>query len=148
MTVSFRHVPDFNLLPHNQAADIVYNGLVPWCESKGVKLSQYGNLESSQAYLDLPNPQDEYSHRKAAHSLLNIGRIQRAFRFLNIAVTPASRYNIESERLRHCVQQMQDEYLSPGDLIAATLLMGITGRFAKKGEPYAVNCTFKAKWLN
>jgi len=145
MTVCFRHVQSYDHLPRDEATRIVYDDLLPFCQSKGVELSQYGNLNSYIAHKDFHNPSHEYYSRFPTRTLLNIERIQQAFYLLPNLVTTATKYLINSAELARIVEVIQGEHLSNGDLIAAMLMRGYTARFAKKGQASQVNAEFKAK---
>jgi hypothetical protein len=147
MTIHFPPVQDFDRLPFNEANRIVYDELLPYCQSKGVQLCQYGNLNSHLAYRDFQDPSHAYYTGFSHQTLLNIGRIQRAYRFLPDFVTPTSKYQINSDRLARMVEVIQEEHLSNGDLIAAMLMRGYAARFAKRGGASQVDAEFKAKRL-
>jgi hypothetical protein len=134
-------VHDFDTLAPKVAENIVYNTLVPFCESNHVYLSKFGNHFSNEASPNHTSSMRTYYDEKTAHTLFNIERIQRAFRFIkeNISAT-STVYKTESYQLADGVALFQEEPLRQGDLIAAMLLNGITARFKDH-----VNCEFKAK---
>ncbi len=140
MTVSVKPVASFDQLSLEQAANVLYNNVIPACEAKGVKLSSYGN-HAAQGSI---NSVEKYNERKAAHTLFNVARVQTAFGALDEMIQGRSQYKSGSYGLKHRVEEHQKDYITNGDLIAAMLVKGFQARFAKQGESLDVNCEFKA----
>lgn len=141
MTVTFPRVWNFGDLPLDEAKDLLYNALVPACESKQVFLSQYGNHNALGSLKSMA----QYVAIKARKELFNVERVQNAFKFISAHFLPSTRYTQGSYGLKHTIERIQGNYLSNGDLIAAMLMNGFTARFAKRGDPMSVNCEFKLK---
>src|SRR3990167_11217717 len=141
MTVTFREVSDFHLLPDDQAVKVLYDELIPACERKKVCLSQYGNHNTFGALLSIA----DYNKKKEDKKLFDLQRIKTAFQAIPEMLQPITTYKLGSYGLKHTVEKRQNEYLTNGDLIATMLMQGYKARFAKSGEPLNVNCEFKAK---
>ena len=143
VTVSVTSVDDFDQLSTKDANVIIDNHIIPACESKGVKLSSYGNHVGKGSLSGV----EKYDEEKAAHQLFNVERIQKAFAALDAMVGQMSQYKTGSYGLKHTVENHQGEYISNGDLIVAMLLKGYDARFGKQTESMSVNCEFKVKAL-
>lgn len=137
--VQMSAVPNFDVLPPNQAEQVLYEQLVPACEAQGIKLSGYGNHATQQSLSSVA----EYNKEKAEHKLFNVARIQKAFSQVHHMVVDRSQYKTDSYGFKHVVEKSQGEYITNGDAIAAMLLHGYEARFGKRGQPVGVNCEFK-----
>lgn len=142
MTIEFRRVDGFATMPAEEASAIIYDELLPVCEEKNVKLSEYGNHNAPGSVV----PVREYESGKAAKKLFNIERIRRVIVELNRFIKEKSTYSDSSYSLKHKIEDKQGEYLTNGDLIVAMLVSGYAARFAKKDEPLDVNCFFKVEF--
>lgn len=144
VTISMNPIPNFDKISEAEAKNIVYNQIVPNCESRGVKLSKYGNHVGNGSLCSV----EQYDEDKKGENLFNIKRIQQAFSDLDKIVKPLSQYKVGSYGLKHTVEKFQKEgYICNGDLIVAMLVKGYGARFGKTNESLEVNCMFKAKVL-
>lgn len=146
--VTFHAVNNFNQLTQDEATNIIYDQLIPALEAKGVLLSEYGNHRGRGTLVNV----EEYNQKKAAHTLFNVERIQRAFASIPIIVQNVSQYKTGSYGLKHRVEEHSSQkangqigYITNGDTIVAMLLHGYEARFGKKNDDMAVNCEFKVK---
>lgn len=143
--ISFDTVDDFHQLPLDEATNILYDGLIPACETKGVMLSSYGNHAGQGSLSNI----EKYNQEKAEHKLFDVERIQKAFSSLHLIVQGTTQYKSGSYGLKHAVEnhfsQKDYKYISNGDLIVAMLLKGYDARFGKRTEAMDVNCQFKVK---
>jgi len=141
VTITLAQVSNFHELSHQEAKSILYNSVIPTCESKGVFLSSYGNHVGQGSLTTV----EKYNAEKAEHKLFDVERVQSAFAGMLGIIERASTYKVGSYGLKHVVEKHQGEYLTNGDLIAAMLLHGFEARFGKRTEQMNVNCDFKAK---
>ncbi len=143
MVVKIGQVPNFDQLTEIQARDVLYDIVIPACERKGVMLSEYGNHSGEGSLVKV----EKYTQDKAAYTLFNVSRVQRAFTELNAIIVNTSKYTANSYGLKHKVEASgRKEYLTNGDLIAAMLVKGYQARFGKRNEGLGVNCEFKVKY--
>lgn len=118
MAVKFRTIDGFNLLPTQQAMDIVYGQLLPACQSQGVQT---------------------LNHR------FSIRRIQKAYACLDRLVRPCDQYKLHSSHLRdRCEYQTRVPpfEVTHSELIVAMLLKGYEASFCNEGKSYY--CLFNA----
>lgn len=143
VTLSFRQISHFDQLPLPEAREIIYHDLIPYCETKGVFLSEYGNHAGGGSYTDMTT----YYTKKATQQLFDVKRIQKAFAQIPEMVKPITTYKFGSYGFKHIVERFQKEYITNGDLIVAMLFRGYIARFGKQTEYLTVNCEFKASLI-
>ncbi len=146
MTLQLCPVNNFDSLPYEEAKMVIYNKLLPYCEAKGVYLSQSGNLRSPQATRNYKflTPVDEYTYKRDMKELLNIERVQRAFHVLDKCVQETSHFQKNGGAIKVKIENWQHEDLSYGDFVAAMMLKGFAARFAGRGDPLRMSCEFRA----
>ena len=118
MAVKFRTIDGFHLLPAQQAADVVYEQLLPACRSQGI---QTLNLRFS------------------------IKRIQKAFASLDRLVRPCDQHKMFSGNLKNrCEYQTRVPpfEVMHSELIVAMLLKGYEASFCNEGK--SSYCFFNA----
>lgn len=145
-TVTFKEVPNFDRLSAQKAQNIIYDELIPACESQRVKLSARGNHAAKEAPWNGITV-EEYDSNKTAHTLFDVARIQRAFAFLPTIVCGTPEYKTGSFRMRDAIARYQNESITYGDTIAAMLLRGYSVRFGGPTEPMTLSCSFKVSVL-
>ncbi len=118
MAVHFQRIDGFNLLPAQQAMDVVYGQLLHACQSQGIQTLNH-----------------HYSIR----------RIQQAYASLDRLVQPCDQYKLHSGHLkRRCDYQTRVPHfdVTHGELIVAMLLKGYAANFCNEGKSYY--CVFNA----
>jgi hypothetical protein len=143
MSIQINKIHNFHQLPTEQAQAVIYDQIVPACESKGICLSRYGNHSGQGAILDI----SRYTREKGLQALFNVDRIKTVYLQFDSLVQPTIQYQANSYGLKHEIEKVQNEFLTPGDLIIAMLLHGYKARFGKNGNPSNINCEFKVKWV-
>lgn len=125
--VSIDSVQNFHKLSIDDAEKVLYETVIPKCEEKGVKLSDYGNHAGSGSLCNIA----EYSERKENKDLFSIKRVQQAFKELDSIITsaPDHDYLLNSYGLKHTIERVQSSYITNGDTIVALLLKGHSAVF-------------------
>jgi hypothetical protein len=148
MAISLKTTSNFGSLPYDDAKNVVYD-LLETLEKKGIYLSQDGNLNFPHAVRVAPyiSPVEEYTYKKTTNQLLDIERIQAAFRELDRCIQETGQYQPKEKTgaMRLAVQKFQNKHLSYGDFVATMLIKGISCRFGRRGDPLEMQCEFRAE---
>lgn len=136
MTISIGAIQSFDQFLLETATRIVYDEIIPRCEAKGIKLSNYGNHASVKSIDSV----ERYDTDKQNHTLFNIERIQRAFKYLDEVIAKATVESVGSYGLKHVVERHQGEYITNEDCIIAMIAKGYIAHFGSEG--LHMNCQF------
>lgn len=146
--ITFRKIYNFHKFSNETAKNIIYDELIPLCESLGIKLSFYGNHESNDSYENI----DEYEKYKKTQTLFNITKIQEAFKYINEIIKFHSDYHLSPLSLQYVIKEFKSNdkcnFISPGDLIVAMLLNGYSAKFSQTSIYCYFNAFYKKKFFN
>jgi len=143
MTISFRSIDNFDCIPKEDAENIIYNELLPLCETTHIHLSSYGN-DSGKAS---KRPLEAYEKNKPLHKLFDIEKIQKAFTYIPLYMKSTSlQLRVNSSLLKREIETKQNASFSHGDVIVAALMRGFTASFQRLDEP-TIDCQFHAEWI-
>ena len=144
--LKFPAVDKFDGLSSKNAASVLYDSLIPFCEKKGVYLSSYGNHNAPRSLFTVK----EYLNRKSRNNLFNIKGVQCAFHFIGTLFQPSSHYHT-SYKLKGRLEvhptytkDRDSRYITNGDVTAALLLKGLRAQYVCQGIR-SVNLRFKVK---
>lgn len=146
--VIFRNIYNFHRLSTEKAKSIIYDEIIPLCESLGVKLSFYGNHESTDSYENV----DEYEKHKITQTLFNITKIQEAFYYINEIIRFHPDYHLSPSSLKYVIKEHKSKdkcnFISPGDLIIAMLVNGYSAKFSQTSIYCYFNAFYEKHFLN
>jgi len=145
--LKFPAVDKFDGLSSKNAASVLYDSLIPFCEKKGVYLSSYGNHNAPRSLFTVK----EYLNRKSRNNLFNIKGVQCAFHFIGTLFQPSSHYHT-SYKLKGRLEvhptytkDRDSRYITNGDVTAALLLKGLRAQYVCQAGIRIVNLRFKVK---
>lgn len=127
--VTFRKIYNFHKLSETDAKSIIYEELIPLCESFNIRLSFYGNHGSEESYETI----DEYEKYKNNKTLFNVSKIQQAYCCIseNLRLTRNMKYKLSLQSIKYVMEAhlKKFDFISPGDLIIAMLVKGYSAKF-------------------
>jgi hypothetical protein len=147
MAITATRVENFNVLPIEEAEEIIYEALVPLCNASQVKLSSYGNHAgvNSNASVAL------YDTQKQEQKLFNVPLVQQVFEAIGkLNFVTSRRSSMSASQIAGILvdqpgvpdEDKENGKYSTGNVTAAMMLHGFPAHFVVRNQP-KVSCEFK-----